>query len=137
VDRKDLQALSNVRLKEAKALLGLGLWDGAYYLSGYGVECALKACIAKQTERHEFPDKKKALQSYSHDLRSLAQVAGPGDGFSERSRREPDFGQNWETAQAWTEESRYQRHSQKSAQDMFKAATHRIYGVIPWIRTRW
>ena len=118
-------------------MLGLGLWDGAYYLAGYAEECALKACIAKQTERHEFPDKKKALQSYSHDLRSLAQVAGLGDGFSERSRRDAEFGQNWETAQSWSEESRYQRHGQKSAQDMFKAATHRIYGVIPWIKAHW
>jgi HEPN domain-containing protein len=61
VDRKDLQALSNVRLKEAKALLGAGLWDGAYYLAGYAVECALKACIAKQTQRYEFPDKKRVI----------------------------------------------------------------------------
>ena len=137
MDRKDLQALSNVRLKEAKALLGVGLWDGAYYLAGYGVECALKACIAKQTERHEFPDKKKALQSYSHDLRSLAQVAGLGDGFSERSRRDSEFEQNWKTAQSWTEESRYQRHSRESAEEMFEAAAHKVYGVIPWIKAHW
>ena len=49
VDRKDLQELSKVRLKEATALLKLGLFDGAYYLAGYAVECALKACIAKGT----------------------------------------------------------------------------------------
>ena len=137
MDRKDLQALSTVRLKEAKALLEAELWDGAYYLAGYGVECALKACIAKQTERHEFPDKKKALQSYSHDLRSLAQVAGLGDGFSERSRREAAFGQNWETAQSWTEESRYRRHDQNSAQNMVEAVAHRSDGVLAWIRPYW
>ena len=45
VDRKDLQELSKVRLKEATALLKLGLFDGAYYLAGYAVECALKACV--------------------------------------------------------------------------------------------
>jgi HEPN domain-containing protein len=49
VDRQDLQELSRVRLKEATALLKLGLFDGAYYLAGYAVECALKACIAKAT----------------------------------------------------------------------------------------
>src|SRR5580693_7533914 len=40
-------------------------------LSG-GVFCGVRSesVIAKQTQRHEFPDKKKALQSYSHDLRS-------------------------------------------------------------------
>jgi HEPN domain-containing protein len=137
VDRKDLQQLSTVRLKEARALLGLGLWDGAYYLAGYGVECALKACIAKRTLRYEFPDKKRVIQSYSHDLLSLAQQADLGDGFRERSRREAEFGENWEIAQSWTEESRYQRHSRESAEEMFEAAAHKVYGVIPWIKAHW
>ena len=49
VDRRELQDLSKVRLKEATALLQLGLFDGAFYLAGYAVECGLKACIAKGT----------------------------------------------------------------------------------------
>jgi hypothetical protein len=49
--------------------------DGAYYLAGYSVECALKACIAKATQRHEFPDKKKADLSYTHNLKGLLNVA--------------------------------------------------------------
>src|SRR5271157_3191242 len=76
VDRKDLQELSKGRLKEARALLKLGLFDGAYYLAGYAVECALKACIAKGTGRGEFPDKKKVDSSHSHNLRDLIKVAG-------------------------------------------------------------
>jgi hypothetical protein len=48
VHRKDLQELSKVRLKEATALLKLELFDGAFYLAGYAVECALKACVAKE-----------------------------------------------------------------------------------------
>jgi HEPN domain-containing protein len=32
-------------------LLEAGLYAGAYYLAGYAVECALKACIAKKTAR--------------------------------------------------------------------------------------
>ena len=61
MDRKDLQTLSRVRLKEATSLLNLGFYDGAYYLAGYAVECALKACIAKGTRRYEFPDKKRSI----------------------------------------------------------------------------
>jgi len=53
VDRKDLQTLSTIRLKEATALLKAGLFDGSYYLAGYSVECALKACIAPGTQRGE------------------------------------------------------------------------------------
>lgn len=63
MDRRDLQALSKARLIEAKALLRLGLNDGAYYLAGYAVECAIKACIAKGSLRHEFPDKRRADSS--------------------------------------------------------------------------
>jgi hypothetical protein len=36
-----------------------------YYLAGYPVEFALKACIAKSTERHDFPDKRRANQSHN------------------------------------------------------------------------
>jgi hypothetical protein len=57
VNRKDLQILAQTGLTESKALLRAGLPDGAYYLAGYSVECALKACIAKHTRRHDFPDK--------------------------------------------------------------------------------
>jgi HEPN domain-containing protein len=66
VNRKDLQFLARARLTEARALLDAGHPDGAYYLAGYAVECALKACIAKATQRHEFPDKKKrGRESYT------------------------------------------------------------------------
>ena len=75
MDRSDLQALSRIRATEAKALLGLGLFDGAYYLAGYAVECALKACIAKGTRRFEFPDKRRVDSSYTHDLELLMRLA--------------------------------------------------------------
>src|SRR3712207_6924003 len=45
----------SLRLAEARALLDAGFPDGAYYLAGYGVECGLKACIARQTRQHDFP----------------------------------------------------------------------------------
>lgn len=61
-------------MKEAKALLTLGLNDGAYYLAGYAVECALKACIAKQTQRFEFPDKDKVTKGWTHKLNELVKL---------------------------------------------------------------
>jgi HEPN domain-containing protein len=74
VNRKDLQFLARTRLAEAKTLLGAGLPDGAYYLAGYAVECGLKACIARGTQRHEFPDKKSVDASHTHNLRDLIKV---------------------------------------------------------------
>jgi hypothetical protein len=44
--RRDFQTLSAVRSREAKALAQVGLYDGAYYLGGLAVECALKSKIA-------------------------------------------------------------------------------------------
>jgi HEPN domain-containing protein len=45
--RAEFQELAETRLKEAKALLDLGMWNGSYYLAGYAVEVVLKACIIK------------------------------------------------------------------------------------------
>jgi HEPN domain-containing protein len=106
VNRRDLQALSRVRLAEAKALLNLGHWDGAYYLAGYAVECALKACIAKDTQRHEFPDRRRVESSHTHDLRALVRVANLEDSLANRLKMDKAFEENWGTAQAWSEQSR-------------------------------
>ncbi len=67
--------MSWVRLAEARALLKAGLPDGAYYLVGYAVECALKACIARGTQRYEFPEKKRVNASHTYDLGELVKVA--------------------------------------------------------------
>jgi HEPN domain-containing protein len=68
MNRTDLQEIAEIRLRESKALLAAGLFDGTYYLAGYAVECALKACIAKRTQEHDFPDKKLVNDSHTHDL---------------------------------------------------------------------
>ena len=57
MNRSSLQNLANERIKDAEALLMAGRWSGAYYLAGYAVECALKACFAKQTREYDFPQK--------------------------------------------------------------------------------
>ncbi|MGO9920911.1 MAG: HEPN domain-containing protein [Isosphaeraceae bacterium] len=47
MDKQRLKKLAEIRLKDAQALLGRKRWSGAYYLSGYVIECALKACLPK------------------------------------------------------------------------------------------
>lgn len=137
MDRKDLQGLANVRLKEANVLLKGGLFDGAYYLVGYAVECALKACIAKGTQRHEFPDKKKVESSYSHNLLDLIKVAGLKDARVEQARKDPEFEANWGIVQSWSEQSRYRRHSAEAARSLMNAVSDRRHGVIAWIKLHW
>ena len=63
MNRFDFQRLAKIRIKEAGVLLEKRCYEGAYYLVGYAVECALKACIAKQTQRFEFPEKSRVLES--------------------------------------------------------------------------
>jgi HEPN domain-containing protein len=137
VDRRDLQELSSIRLKEAKALLSSGLYDGAYYLAGYAVECALKACIAKETKRYEFPDKGKVNTSHSHNLRELVRVAELEEVRIDHAGKDADFRANWDIAREWSEQSRYRRHRPESARALVDAVANRQHGVISWIKRHW
>jgi HEPN domain-containing protein len=57
VNRAEFQRLAETRIADARALFEAGRNDAAFYLAGYAVECALKACIAKKTREHDFPAK--------------------------------------------------------------------------------
>ncbi len=137
MDRRDLQELSRLRLKEAKALLNLGLNDGAYYLAGYAVECALKACIARGTRRYEFPDRKRVESSYSHKPLDLVRVAGLEDEYRDEIGKNPEFRKSWDIVQAWSEQSRYRKHRPESARELVEAVGGRTHGVISWITLHW
>src|SRR2546429_1654600 len=76
MNRADLQRLSRLREQEAQVLLANGYFAGAYYLLGYAVECALKACIAKQIRRYDFLDRRLVNDSYTHDLEKLLNISG-------------------------------------------------------------
>jgi hypothetical protein len=69
-------------------------YEGAYYLGGYAVECALKACIAKRAERHEFPDKQDVIDSYTHDFKEMVRLAHLREYLKEARRNDP-FDTNW------------------------------------------
>jgi len=125
-------------VKEAQALLSAGLNDGAYYLAGYAVECALKACIAKGTQRHEFPDKKKVEASHTHKLIDLVKLANLEDSRIERARGDSDFLSNWDLVRVWSEQSRYQKGRRpEAAQAFVRAVNDRTHGVIAWIKLHW
>jgi HEPN domain-containing protein len=131
--RKDLQKLATVRLREAKILLGANAPDGAYYLAGYAVECALKACIAKATERHDFPDKRRANRSHTHDLRELILVADL-EAAHDEAVRQYEFSRRWDIVIQWNEESRYRGSSLYDATALIEAIENRKYGILQWLR---
>src|SRR4051812_17599161 len=75
--KADFQALADKRVREAEILLNAGEPDGAYYLAGYAVECALKACIIKRMNTSdEWPDRRFSEDCWKHDLTTLLRVAG-------------------------------------------------------------
>ncbi len=137
MNRNDLRRLSQIRLKEARVLLKAKCFDGAYYLCGYAAELALKACIARKTRRHDFPDKKTVNDSYSHNLTLLLGVAGLTTELEQEMKRDRAFGQNWNTLKDWSEERRYRLNSEKEARDLYRAVTDRQHGVMRWLRQRW
>jgi HEPN domain-containing protein len=137
VNRKDLQELANARLAEAKVLLKAGHSNGAYYLAGYAIECALKACIARTTQRHDFPDKKSVDASYTHDLNALIKVANLESARVQEARRDPIFRNHWDVVRQWSEQSRYRRHTIEMASELLEAIAGRKHGVIAWIKRHW
>lgn len=138
MNRQDFQALSRVRLREARKLLDLGLPGAAYYLAGFSVECALKSCIAKVTKRYDFPPKQDVIRKvYTHDLAELIKAAGLGTVHQQECTAQPGFATNWAVVKEWTNESRYESKSSQDARDLYKAITNRNRGVLPWIRRHW
>jgi HEPN domain-containing protein len=137
VNRSDLQKLALIRLDEAETLLKAGKYDGAYYLGGYVVECALKACIAKRTKRHEFPDKKLANQSWTHDLDTLVKAAQLDDPLDAARKSDPVFAENRATVKEWSEEARYRRKTRLDVRELLAAITDDDHGILPWLKTRW
>src|SRR5450432_2930871 len=107
MDRARLQQLAELRLRDAQALLAAGQWDAAYYLLGYCVECALKACVALQFREHEVPDKKLVNSFYTHRLDELLAISGVKAAFDSQLNSDPMFRRNWEGILEWTEAARY------------------------------
>jgi len=139
VNRADLQALADVRIDEARALLGLAppRADGAYYLAGYSIECALKAAIAKLNNQYDWPEKSFVAECHTHNIMALVRLAGLEAARAADAAANPALTLNWSIVQDWSERSRYERHSQVKAQKMIDAVTDTVNGVLPWIKARW
>jgi len=136
--RADFQQLADIRLKEAKALLDVGLWDGAYYLAGYAVEVALKACIIKTIMATDaFPEKKFSENCWTHDLGRLIDLAGLRLAWDAAIQADPKLSGNWGLAKQWSEKTRYHRVTELEAQGLYDAVSDAAHGVLTWIKTQW
>ena len=88
-------------LRDAQSLLGQQRADGAAYLSGYVVECALKSCWHLETGRPR----------YGHDLRELGQavaaLASVAGSKTARYVKSATIGIPSSAIKDWTSEMRY------------------------------
>jgi HEPN domain-containing protein len=137
MNRADFQKLTELRLSEAKVLLDSKCYEGAYYLIGYAVECALKACIAKQTKQYDFPIK-HSDKIYVHDLNILLKYSGLEENHRETSEENPDFGTNWNIVKDWKEDVRYSLEITKDkAEASYLAVVDGKDGIMPWLQRWW
>ena len=137
MNRADFHKLTDIRMKEAKILLDRKCYEGAYYLAGYAVECALKACIARETKAEDFPPR-KANELYTHDLMSLVNKAKLTDELQERILRVVQFKSNWAAVKDWKEIKRYEYPiDSKRAKDLYGAITTSRNGVLSWLKKYW
>jgi len=140
VNRAEYRQVALVRLADARALLRARRYDGAYYLVGYVVECALKACLARQFKVATIPDQQLVAEIYrrGHQLPALARLAGLELAITAETRRDPQFGSYWLTVQGWTVDSRYQLgRTRIEAHNLYDSVAEPNHGVLRWLKQHW
>jgi HEPN domain-containing protein len=143
VNRKQWQNVAKERLKDAKALLGRKRWAAAYYLSGYVIECGLKACLLRHLGESDavFGDDqylKELVKCWTHDLVKLIKLAGLEAAFGVACSANPVLNAHWGVVKDWKETSRYvETKPEPDARAMFEAVSHNPDGVFKWIQSRW
>ena len=111
--------------------------DAAYYLAGYAIECALKACIAKNYQAGQWPEKGFVLDCHTHEIRKLIKLAALETAISVDVVSNLQLGTNWIIVKDWSERSRYERHSIQKAQRLYDAISNAQDGALPWIKNHW
>jgi hypothetical protein len=138
LNRERLQKLSEQHLEDARILLEQRRWPGAYYLGGYCIECAIKACVAKQIRAEDFPEKNFVNKAYTHNLADLVKLAGLEPARIDKCKTSSGFELYWSVIEKWSEESRYDSSIQEQeARDLLKAISDNQEGVLPWIKLHW
>jgi hypothetical protein len=113
-----------------------GNLEGCYYLIGLAVECGVKACIAKNTMRHDFPPTPNAVRDiYTHDLVKLVGAARLQASLDADTKANSALDKNWAVTKDWNINSRYLTKG-LNARDLYRAVAGKD-GVMQWLRQRW
>ena len=104
ISTKDLRAIARARLRDAQVLLKAKRFDGAFYLSGYAVELALKARICRTLKWPEFPQSAREFEDFrslrTHNLEVLLKFSGVEERVTAKHAAE------WSVVVRWDPEKR-------------------------------
>jgi HEPN domain-containing protein len=135
--KTDLEKLAQVRLEDSLFLFQAGRSSSAYYLVGYAVELALKACISKLIQPNVIPEKAFVNAIYTHSLGNLLSIAGLLPEFNADAKADVQFAANWAIVSKWTEESRYEFWDSAAAATLLQAVHEPNHGVFQWVKKHW
>jgi HEPN domain-containing protein len=140
LNRFQWQQLAERWLVDAKGLLDDHRWSAAYYLSGYAVECGLKACVLLRvatTPEVIFESRRFSDQCWTHDLLDLVKHANLETVRLSDLAANHALRRNWLVVSYWTEQARYLTTPHHQAKKLYAAIANDPHGVMPWIRNRW
>ena len=135
--KNDLQKLAEIRLEDAILLLQHNKASSAYYLSGYAVELAIKACAAKLFQNNTIPDKNLVNALYTHSLEQLMATSGLLPDLKNDIKTDSVFGANWGVVTKWNESSRYEFWDPMAAASLIGAINDNDRGVFQWVKSHW
>lgn len=137
LSRNDLQKLSEIRLEDSIILFSAGKSSSAYYLAGYCIELALKACVSKLFQPNVIPDNNFVQAIYTHSLEQLLKTAGLFPQFKEDIKTDLQLAANWGIASKWNEASRYQFWDQFATDSLIQSIRDPDHGVFQWVKKHW
>ena len=136
LSKQNLIYLAEVKLADAKLLLGVGRSANAYYLAGYAIELMLKAILSSRFRADTLPDREWSMKVFIHDFTKLAELALLKEVLKESADGDPEFSARWQIVLQWGETSRYDSPGTDAAQELIDAIEHPEHGVLQWLRAR-
>lgn len=133
----NLKALAQIRFRDAEILLQAERFSAAYYLSGYSIECGLKAVIARSFRAQVIPSPRFVNAIHTHNLGELISLSGLKTALDAAKTVDPQFDANWALVSGWKETSRYETIDPFTANGMLAAVGGPAAGVLQWLKKHW
>jgi hypothetical protein len=122
-------------LRDAELLALNHRWLNAYLTGGLAVECALKGVLMHRLRLNRWPERAEARHYYTHDLASLASLAGIDYLLLVEIEKASQVGVGWQTVKSFALARRYPEGVQfpmRLGRDMIDAISGKE-GLIRWL----